>query len=64
MNNGWDPKNSLTGNEFLDFLSWCEAVGIDFEEKNQNKDDNEINIDKQQESQKMIKKTKGRDKYE
>ena len=33
MNNGWDPDKSLTGNEFLDFLSWCEVQGIDFEGK-------------------------------
>ncbi len=32
--------NSLTGDEFLDFLSWCEAVGIDFEGNNNNEEDN------------------------
>ena len=33
MSNSFDPKHSLTGNEFLDFLSWCEVQGIDFEGK-------------------------------
>lgn len=33
--NNFDPNNSLTGNEFLDFLSWCEVQGIDFEGKEQ-----------------------------
>ena len=62
MNNNWNPKTSLTGNEFLDFLSWCEAVGIDIEDKKEN---NENDIDEQQEeSQTIIKKMKGRDKYE
>ena len=56
MKLGWDPNNSLTGNEFLDFLSWCEAVGIDFEEKNQNnEEENEID-NEQQESHNLIKK--------
>ena len=65
MDNGWDPNHSLTGNEFLDFLSWSEIVGIDFEEKNQNnEEDNNIDINEQQESQRIIKKLKGRDKYE
>ncbi len=56
----WNPNNSLTGNEFLDFLSWCEVVGIDFEEKKtENKEENS-----QQTNQELIKKMKGRDKYE
>ncbi len=55
-------KFSLTGNEFLDFLSWCEIQGIDFEGNQENE-----NQDKQQDeqnSQILIKKLKGRDKYE
>jgi len=63
MNDNWDPKTSLTGNELLDFLSWCEVEGIDFEnnEEKQITDD----IDEQQESQEgKIKKLKGRDNYE
>lgn len=57
MNN---DKFSLTGNEFLDFLSWCEAVGIDFPEKeNQNEEQQD-----EQESQTLSKKLKGRDNYE
>jgi hypothetical protein len=63
MNNGCDPNNSLTGIEFLDFLSWCEIQGIDFEGKEEQE-----NQDKQQEeqtdSQILIKKMKGRDIYE
>ena len=65
MNNDINsPHNnhSLTGNEFLDFLSWCESVGIDFEGK-------EIENDSKEETQEdepilKITKTKGRDKYE
>jgi hypothetical protein len=57
MNN---DKFSLTGNEFLDFLSWCEAVGIDFPEKENQEDEQQD----EQESQKLIMKLKGRDKYE
>ena len=59
MNNN---KFSLTGNEFLDFLSWCEVVGIDFPEK-ENQEDKEEQQD-EQESQKLTMKMKGRDKYE
>jgi len=33
----FDPKNSLTGNEFLDFLSWCDVQGINFEEQEERK---------------------------
>ena len=63
MKDNWDPKTSLTGNEYSDFLSWCEAVGIDFE--NEDEDNQEDDIDEQQESQEgIIKKLKGRDKYE
>ena len=39
----FDPKHSLTGNEFLDFLSWCEVQGIDFEEKQHEEQNNEEN---------------------
>lgn len=55
-----DSSRSLTGNEFLDFLSWCEIVGIDFEE---NKKDEEKET-KEQNTQRLIKKMKGRDKNE
>lgn len=41
--NNMDSKHSLTGNEFLDFLSWCEVQGIDFEENKNNEDNNEEN---------------------
>ena len=61
MNNGWDPKYSLTGNEFLDFLSWCEVQGIDFEEKENQKEENE---QQEENNNLLIKKMKGRDKYE
>ena len=57
MNN---DKFSLTGNEFLDFLSWCEAVGIDFPEK-ENQDEEQQD---EQEGQTLSKKMKGRDNYE
>ena len=63
MNNDINsPHNnhSLTGNEFLDFLSWCEVVGIDFEGKeNDSKEETQ-----EDEPILKIKKTKGRDKYE
>ena len=39
----YDPKYSLTGDEFLDFLSWCEVQGIDFEGKEEKEDNNEEN---------------------
>ncbi len=62
MSFGWNKENSLTGNEFLDYLSWCEVMGIDIEG---NEEKNEIDIDEeQQENQRLIKKMKGRDKYE
>ncbi len=57
MNN---DKFSLTGNEFLDFLSWCEAVGIDFPKK-ENQDEEQQD---EQEGQTLSKKMKGRDNYE
>ena len=41
MNNDFDPKHSLTGNEFLDFLSWCEIQGIDFEGKEEQQENTE-----------------------
>ncbi len=62
MNNDWDPNKSLTGNEFLDFLSWCEIQGINFEE-NKEQENQEIQQEEQN-SQILIKKLKGRDKYE
>ena len=58
MKLGWDPNNSLTGNEFLDFLSWCEAGGIDIEEKEDQQEETE------EENKPKIKKMKGRDIYE
>ncbi len=60
-----DNKYSLTGNEFLDFLSWCEIQGIDFE-GNQEKEENQLQQDEnEQDNNKiLIKKLKGRDKYE
>jgi hypothetical protein len=39
----FDPKYSLTGDEFLDFLSWCEVQGIDFEENKQEQEPEEEN---------------------
>ena len=57
MNN---DKFSLTGNEFLDFLSWCEACGIEFPEKENQKEEQQD----EHESQRLIKKKEGRDKYE
>ena len=59
MKNEWDPNNSLTQNEFLDFLSWCEVVGIDFEEENKENQNDNDNKEKS-----LIKEMKGRDKYE
>lgn len=60
-----DKKYSLTGNEFLDFLSWCEVQGIDFE-GNQDEEENQLQQDdnEQDNNQILIKKLKGRDKYE
>ena len=55
-------KFSLTGDEFLDFLSWCEIQGINFEE-NKEQENQEIQQEEQN-SQILIKKLKGRDKYE
>ena len=55
-----NDKFSLTGNEFLDFLSWCEACGIDFPEK----ENQEEEQPEEQESQKLIMKMKGRDNNE
>ncbi len=55
-------KFSLTGDEFLDFLSWCEIQGINFEE-NKEQENQEIQQEEQN-SQILIKKMKGRDKYE
>jgi len=55
-------KFSLTGDEFLDFLSWCEIQGIDFEEKKEQ--ENQEIQQEEQNSQILIKKMKGRDKYE
>ncbi|MBR1386051.1 MAG: hypothetical protein IJ568_04405 [Bacilli bacterium] len=62
-NNNEYPQdfNSLTGNEFLDFLSWCEIVGIDFE-GNKEKDNEENNNYSQEKI--LSKNMKGRDKYE
>ncbi len=37
---GWDKKHSLTGDEFLDFIAWGEAVGIDLFGDQETKDDN------------------------
>ena len=64
-NNNENPQNfnSLTGNEFLDFLSWCEAVGIDFEDNKEISQEDEI--DNNYYHEKILnKKMKGRDKYE
>ncbi len=44
MGIGWDKKHSLTGDEFLDFIAWGEAVGIDLFGDQENKDDNEEEI--------------------
>ena len=63
MNNGWDPDKSLTENEFLDFLSWCEVQGIDFEGKEEQENQDEQQDD-QTDSQTLSKKMKGRDIYE
>ena len=41
--NSFDPNKSLTGNEFLDFLSWCEVQGINFEENEQNENEENQN---------------------
>ena len=41
--NNFDPKYSLTGDEFLDFLSWCEIEGIDFEGKDEQQEEIEEN---------------------
>ena len=57
-----NDNKSLTGNEFLDFLSWCEVQGIDFEGQNENQCEEQQEA--QEESQKLIKKLKGRDIYE
>ena len=45
MSNSFDPKHSLTGNEFLDFLSWCEVQGIDFEGKEKQEKEKENQYD-------------------
>lgn len=75
----WDKEHSLTGNEFLDFLSWCEVQGIDI---NGNSSDDEpgyvedVVTDESQQftdeyegdlsenAQYRMIKMKGRDKYE
>ncbi len=44
--NNFDKEHSLTGNEFLDFLSWCEVQRIDIEnddKENQNDYNDEDN---------------------
>ena len=39
----FDSKFSLTGDEFLDFLSWCDVMEIDFEGKEKKKENIEEN---------------------
>ena len=75
----WDKGHSLTGNEFLGILSWCDVQGIDID-GNSTEDEYDYveDIDQDEEQQftdefegdlsedtqyRMIK-TKGRDKYE
>ncbi len=63
----FDPKHSLTGNEFLDFLSWCEVQGIDFEGKKQQeepKEENQNDYNEENNEGYTYRKKKGRDKYE
>ena len=58
--NTFDPKNSLTGNEFLDFLSWCEVQGIDFEENNENKENQNNKDDYNEDEYKYLSKERKR----
>ena len=51
----YDSKYSLTGDEFLDFLSWCEAQGIDFEGNNK-EDEEENQNDYNEENNELIYK--------
>ena len=68
----WDKEHSLTGNEFLDYLSWCEAQGVDIdgnpidveEDEEQQYTDDNIKQDLSEEAQYRRLKMKGRDKYE
>lgn len=64
--NNFDPRYSLTGNEFLDFLSWCEAMGIDYEGKEEQRENIEENQNdyNEENNYKLIFRKKGRDKYE
>ena len=68
MNNGFDPKHSLTGNEFLDFLSWCEVQGIDFEGNEEQigntEEENQNDYNDENNGKLIYRKEKGRDKYE
>ena len=59
--NTFDPNNSLTGNEFLDFLSWCEVQGIDFENNNKEKENqNENKDDYNEDEYKYLRKERKR----
>ena len=62
MNNSNNPQNynSLTGDEFLDFLSWCEAVGIDFEGKENNNDNNNYQEEDSETKIKILKNERKR----
>ena len=75
----WDKEHSLTGNEFLDYLSWCEIQGTDIDgnsiEQEYGYVDNVDSSEEQQftdeyegdlsvEAQYRIIKKRGRDRYE
>ena len=44
----------MTGNKFLDFLSWCEVQGIDFENNDKEKDELENQNDYNEENNELI----------
>ena len=75
----WDKEHSLTGNEYLDYLSWCEIQGIDIDGNDSSAEYGYVdNIDSDEEQQFIDEfegdlseetqyrklKMKGRDKYE
>ena len=63
INCKWDPEHTNTGYEIIDFASWLEFMGENFEEDNKNKQPDKEQ-EEQTDSQRLIKKMKGRDIYE
>lgn len=69
MNNGSNnPHNdrfSLTGNEFLDYLSWCDVMGVNMDGTPKEEPVEEIKEENNEEdSQYKSLRKKGRDIYE